>query len=123
MKISLYLSVFLLALVIKIATANVGIQRSPQHYCGSKLADIMKILCKNKYNEPNGQKRSQIDSDVWDYKDIEEYSAMDYPHLPKKIAMAFVPSRLFGPHKRSIIDECCRRPCYLAELKTYCASQ
>lgn len=60
MKISLYLSVFLLALVIKIATANVGIQRSPQHYCGSKLADIMKILCKNKYNEPNGQKRSQI---------------------------------------------------------------
>lgn len=55
----MYLSVLLLALVIKIVTANVRLQRSPQHYCGSKLADIMKALCNTKYNVPKGQKRSE----------------------------------------------------------------
>lgn len=60
MKINRYLSVLLLALVIKIVTANVRLQRSPQHYCGSRLADIMMVVCKNKYNGPNEQKRSQI---------------------------------------------------------------
>jgi len=60
MKISLYLNLLLLALVLKIVTANVRLQRSPQQYCGSKLADIMKALCKSNYNGPNLQKRSQI---------------------------------------------------------------
>ncbi|XP_022168888.1 bombyxin C-2-like [Myzus persicae] len=121
MKISLYLSVLLLAFVVKIATANVRLQRSPQQYCGSRLADIMKMICKNKYNGP---KRSPaIDSDVWDYKDLEDYNAIGYPFIPMNEALSFMPSRLLRPAKRSIIDECCHRPCYLAELKTYCASQ
>jgi len=60
MKISMYLSVLLLALVIEIVSANVRLQRSPQQYCGSKLADIMKALCNTKYNVPKGQKRSEI---------------------------------------------------------------
>jgi len=60
MKISLYLSVLLLALVVKIVTANVGLQHSPKNYCGSKLADIMMVVCKGNYNEPNLQKRSII---------------------------------------------------------------
>lgn len=51
MKISIYLSVLLLAIVIKIVTANTRQQRSPEQYCGSKLADIMRALCKGKYNE------------------------------------------------------------------------
>lgn len=58
MKISLYLSLLFLALVIKIVTANVRLQRSPQQYCGSRLADIMKAICKSKYNEQI--KRSQL---------------------------------------------------------------
>jgi len=62
------------------------------------------------------------DSDVWDYKDLEDYNAIDYPYL-KKEEMSFMPSRFRRSIKRSIIDECCRRPCYLSELKTYCASQ
>lgn len=57
MKISIYLSVLLLALVIKIVTANVALQRSPQQYCGSKLADIMKALCKGNYNTKNKRNR------------------------------------------------------------------
>jgi len=60
MKISIYLNLLLLALVIKIVTANVRLQRSPQQYCGSKLADIMKALCNSNYNGSNLQKRSQI---------------------------------------------------------------
>lgn len=40
-----------MAMVIKMVTANVRLQRSPQQYCGSKLADIMRVLCKTKYNE------------------------------------------------------------------------
>ncbi|XP_026819766.1 insulin-like [Rhopalosiphum maidis] len=123
MKISLYLSVLLLALVIKIVTANVRLQRSPQQYCGSRLADIMKVLCKNKYNGPNGQKRNPIESDVWDYKDLEDYNAIDYPYQPKKEAMPFMPPRFQRAIKRSIIDECCHRPCYISELRTYCATQ
>ncbi|XP_060859204.1 LOW QUALITY PROTEIN: bombyxin E-1-like [Metopolophium dirhodum] len=118
MKTSLYLNLLLLALVMKIVTANVRLQ-----YCGSKLADIMKALCKSNYNGPNLQKRSQVDSDVWDYKDLEDYNAIDYPYLPKKEAISFMPSRLLRSFKRSIIDECCDRPCYLSELKTYCGSQ
>jgi len=46
--------------VIKNATANVRLQRSPQHYCGSKLADVMRVVCNGNYNGPSGQKRSQI---------------------------------------------------------------
>ncbi|XP_003240930.1 bombyxin C-2-like [Acyrthosiphon pisum] len=122
MKISLYLNVLLLALMMTIVTANVRLQRSPQQYCGSRLADIMKVICKSNYNGPNLRKRSQIDSDVWDYKDLEDYNAIDYPYLPKKEAMSFMPSRLLRSFKRSIIDECCNRPCYLSELKTYCGS-
>jgi hypothetical protein len=48
-----------MAMVIKIVTANVRLQRSPQQYCGSKLADIMRVLCKTKYNEKK-IKRSQM---------------------------------------------------------------
>lgn len=59
-KISLNINVLLLALMITIVTANVRLQRSPQQYCGSKLADIMKVLCKSNYNGPNLQKKRQI---------------------------------------------------------------
>lgn len=45
-----------MAMIIKIVTANVRFQRSPQQYCGSKLADIMKALCKTDYNEKKNKK-------------------------------------------------------------------
>lgn len=54
MKIRLYMCILYFALVIEIVTANVRLQRSPQQYCGSKLADIMRILCKSNYNENKG---------------------------------------------------------------------
>jgi len=56
MKISLYLSLLVLAIVIKIVTAELKLP--PQQYCGSRLADIMQVVCKNKYNGP--QKRNKI---------------------------------------------------------------
>lgn len=62
MKISLYLGVLFLALVIKIITGNVRLQRSAQQYCGSRLADIMKVLCKGKYYYES--KRNQIGKSI-----------------------------------------------------------
>jgi len=50
MKISLYLGILFFALVIKIVTADVRLPNSAQQYCGSRLADIMKIICKGSYN-------------------------------------------------------------------------
>lgn len=47
-----------MTLYIKIVTANVRLQQSPKQYCGSRLADIMKVICKSKYNEQS--KRSQM---------------------------------------------------------------
>lgn len=55
MKIIFCLSVLLLVLVNKIVMANI---RIPQQYCGSRLADTMKLVCKSKYNEQG--KRSQM---------------------------------------------------------------
>ncbi|KAL5238696.1 hypothetical protein ACI65C_006106 [Semiaphis heraclei] len=104
MKISLYLSVLFLTLVGEILTANVQ-QHSRQNYCGSKLADIMKVVCESNYNGPNLQKRSIIDSE-----------------LPKIETTSSKPSRSIRSVKRSIIDECCRRPCYLSELTDYCGN-
>ncbi|XP_025404763.1 bombyxin A-3 homolog [Sipha flava] len=121
MKISLYLSLLFMAMVIKIVTANVRLQRSPQQYCGSKLADIMRVLCKTKYNEKK-IKRSQMDSEIWDYNDLEDYNAIDYPYRSKQDAMTFMPTRLLRGGKSRIIDECCRKPCYLSELQGYCAN-
>lgn len=31
------------------------------------------------------------------------------------------PSFLLAPNKRKITEECCSKPCYEAELKSYCA--
>lgn len=62
MKFSLYFSILIITLAIKIATANIQLQRSPQQYCGSRLADIMKVLCKSNYNEKS--KRNQIGKSI-----------------------------------------------------------
>lgn len=61
MKIALFLYAVILTVVVKIVTANVLLQRSPQHYCGSRLADMMKLLCATKYNfnEPTTTKPSK----------------------------------------------------------------
>ncbi|XP_025196181.1 LIRP-like [Melanaphis sacchari] len=123
MKISVYLSLLLLTLVIKIVITNANLQLPPQQYCGSSLANIMQIVCKNKYNGPShGRKRNEIDSDVWDSKALEDYNDIDYPYQTSQEGMLFMPTRMVRSTKRTIIDECCRRPCLLSELKGYCAN-
>jgi len=64
-----------------------------------------------------------IDSDAWDYKDLEDYNAIDYPYQSRQEVMSFMPTRILRSSKRTIIDECCRRPCLISELKGYCANQ
>lgn len=55
-----------MVMIIKIVTANVRLQRSPQQYCGSKLADIMAVLCQTKYREDGKPKRNQI-GEIYNY--------------------------------------------------------
>lgn len=65
MKISVHLSILLFTLVIKIVIANANLQLPPQQYCGSSLANIMQIVCKNKYNGPShGKKRNEIGKSI-----------------------------------------------------------
>jgi len=65
MKITVYLSVLLLTIVIKTVMVNSILQLPPQQYCGSKLADIMQIVCNKKYNGPtNGKKRNEIGKSI-----------------------------------------------------------
>lgn len=64
MKISLYLGVLFLALVIKIDTADVGLPNSVIQYCGSGLADIMRGICNGLYNE---RKRNLIGKFIKNY--------------------------------------------------------
>jgi len=64
MKINLYLNVLFLALFIQLVTANVRLQRSAQQYCGSKLADMMKVICKGKYYSKRNQIGMFIKNDV-----------------------------------------------------------
>lgn len=65
-----------------------------------------------------------IDSEIWDYKDLEDFNAfnvIDYPNRSKQEAMSFMPLRFLRSPKSRIIDECCHKPCYITELQSYCA--
>lgn len=61
-----------------------------------------------------------VDLEIWDYKDLEDYNAIDYPYRSKRGTMSFIPSR-FLRSKSRIIDECCLKPCHISELQSYCA--
>ncbi|XP_050536529.1 insulin-like [Daktulosphaira vitifoliae] len=120
MKIYWCLNLFSMVLIFKIVSGSIRVQRSPQQYCGSQLADIMKVVCRGIYNE----KRNQMENDAefWDYKELEDYNAIDYPFRSKREAMSFMPlSRSLRAAKKSkIIEECCYKPCWISELKGYC---
>lgn len=64
MKIKLYFSVLLLVLVIKNVSSNVRLQRSgsEKQYCGSKLTEIMKMVCNGSY-----LKRSEMGKFIKNY--------------------------------------------------------
>lgn len=53
MKTGLCVRVLFVAFLVETTVhGNVRLlQRSPQQYCGSRLADMMKLICQSKYNE------------------------------------------------------------------------
>lgn len=53
---------------------------------------------------------------------MEDYNSIDYPYEFKQAAWSFMPLRLQRSSKSSIIQECCFKPCYMSELKGYCAN-
>lgn len=61
MKIcDVHLATLLLVLVIDIAMAQQN-NSSAQRYCGSKLADVLKVLCKTKYYETTTKRPKKRD--------------------------------------------------------------
>ncbi|XP_022181886.1 insulin-like growth factor I [Myzus persicae] len=61
-------------------------------YCGSRLADELRVICRGKYNEvPAGQPELSIGA-------------------RRRLGLSMV------------VDECCTLPCNRRTLKTYCAS-
>lgn len=55
-----HLAVLLLVLVVDIVMAQHN-SSSAQRYCGSKLADVLKVLCKTKYYEMTTKKPKKRD--------------------------------------------------------------
>lgn len=56
MKISLLLSTLFLVLIIKSVSCNVHLQINEEekmHYCGSKLTEMLKIVCRGNYYKRN----------------------------------------------------------------------
>ncbi|XP_050435788.1 LIRP-like [Adelges cooleyi] len=113
MKISLYLSLLSVVLIFKIVSANQRLQ-----YCGSRLADVLSTLCHGQYNEKS--KRNQLDSDMWDYKELEDYNEIYYPFRSKRDAMSFITYKQPTSKNNKIIEECCIKPCDMSEIKSYC---
>lgn len=62
------------------------------------------------------------DTEIMDYKDLDEYNSIDYPFRSERDVKSFIPARsLRVPKKAKIIEECCLKPCFISELQTYCA--
>lgn len=63
-----------------------------------------------------------LDLEMWDYKDLEDYNSIDYPYRSKQEALSFMPSRSVRSTRPKIIDECCYKPCFISELRSYCSN-
>lgn len=62
-----------------------------------------------------------LDSENWNFKELEDYNTIDYPLFrSKQEAISFMPPRVLRSRSK-ITDECCDKPCYLSELRSYCA--
>ncbi|XP_050521226.1 insulin-like isoform X2 [Daktulosphaira vitifoliae] len=119
MRIFWIISFLTLTSVFQFLVVNAMTQKftTPIQYCGSKLADIARLVCRGHYTN----KRSQIGLETWEFKEPEDYS--EFPLRSKRDAMSFIPfSRSLRKVKEeNIVGECCAKPCYISEIKSYCA--
>lgn len=63
----------------------------------------------------------RIDLEIPDYRDSDDYiEVIDYPLRFKRETKSFIPLSIRSSSKPKIVDECCKKPCYLSELRSYC---
>ncbi|XP_045479306.1 insulin-like [Harmonia axyridis] len=89
--------------------------------CGSRLVDTLAIVCNYHYNSPVNKKSVKWNlEEASDYSDDYNTNALTAPgyHWLDNDLNLFIPVR----HQRGIVEECCKKPCSLSELKSYCSA-
>lgn len=102
---------------------QVGEKRNSNRYCGPILSDMLAIVCDGIYNEKKYQKSYESDLDEeygfgqqQPYLDI---ARLPFPYRTRPNAAALL-SGSFRRYTRGVTDECCKKPCTISELRTYC---
>lgn len=136
-----------LCLQILILATAAAYSVESEHFCGPRLTEMMQIVCRNRYasHRYTAQKRSgtielmsferkiitcrkNLDEDNA-YMDNDEpltYPASPYQFYPfssgfgSTTALSQRFRRDLTAVKRGVIEECCRKPCSLLVLSTYC---
>lgn len=105
-------------------------------YCGKVLADIMSTICRGVYKRSGewqartlwGTVISQLIADASEEVDLNDYRTEDQEWggiEPNQYRYDYV--RISSPEevrfvrkRRQIIDECCKNPCTITTLQSYC---
>ncbi|XP_044736019.1 LIRP-like [Chrysoperla carnea] len=101
-----------------------GRMKRTRRLCGTVLANTIQLVCRGSGTVPVYKKS---DSTEYEYQEDDDNSigTVDFdikpvfPFRSKMNAEAMYP-RIFRRPRRSIIDECCRKPCTIDELRQYC---
>jgi len=107
------LRVVLLLEIVLLVTATGGDRK---RFCGDYLTESLQFFCRHRYASPqtfDDQKRS--DSSTFSYQSL--------PFLASFRSAAGLRPRVRRDYwylQRGVADECCRKPCTLQELKSYC---
>ncbi|XP_049765220.1 LIRP isoform X1 [Schistocerca cancellata] len=106
-----------------------GAPQPVARYCGEKLSNALKIVCRGNYN-PMFKKASQDVSDAesednyWSGQsadeEVEAPALPPYPVLARPSAGGLLTAAVFRRRTRGVFDECCRKSCSISELQTYC---
>ncbi|XP_055910328.1 probable insulin-like peptide 3 [Eupeodes corollae] len=90
-----------------------------QKLCGKKLPDTLDMLCENGFGTKT--KKSILVDPVEYYNDIDGEDLISpfgqFPFISQYEANALAKSRR---RRFGIADECCKKACTMAELRSYC---
>ncbi|KAG4075435.1 hypothetical protein HA402_015088 [Bradysia odoriphaga] len=104
-----------------------------ERYCGPKLTQMLQILCRNVYASPTYNNRNDKRSDDAEDNEYINDELLNYPPFafrPYPFVRQFDSTSPLGTRvrrdytavKRGVYDECCRSPCSLKQLMSYCGA-
>ncbi|XP_044748903.1 insulin-like isoform X1 [Coccinella septempunctata] len=89
--------------------------------CGTRLVETMAMVCNYHYNAPMNKKSVNWNlEDASDYTDDYSQNSLNggvYRWFDNIDANSFIPIR----HQRGIVEECCKKPCSISVLRSYCS--